>query len=426
MRIARHSLPFLTLLFAASLVSIHAQTVSSTPAELEGKRLDIATRWLSSLCVLSSGDFYSVGVQDLDEAFNAWIQKTTTTCNKPAPIKVGKSTVDLRYLKRLARVGELRLQRQQLATSVIGVTQGDASTVLPRPLTNPQSAIYAFGGPVHFDEFYVGADVRSAMCALNDNFTQPDPHCSDRKYVSAGRDKDIYSRGLAAITLDLNFAQVPLFQNGLLVTDPAAIHYPRWTKTVTGNLDPKKLFRSTAEWKGFAANLGKLPSPFADKGKITDQALQTLCGLPQTISPLLSNEQVAEDCLRYITIGGKTQRLILSVMPTINVAATTPFELSKQGTSYRSSNSAGESLYTVTANWNLRNIFAPASTRVDALNTLKASDPRTPDKLTVADDEKLRIRARVQRMYIELKETPEVVQKDLWWDRFETAVLLIQ
>ena len=418
---------FVCVVLLMCLGPLNAHADSNTSDSKVGKRLDIAARWLDSLCVLSQGDLHTVPMQQLNDELDAWVSKTdpAPNCKAPKPIEVDRSTVDLRYIKRLARVGEFRLQRQQLATSVVGVIQGEPSTTTARPLFNPQSSIYSVGGPVHFDEFYVGADVRSAVCALDKSFIKVvgvQDKCSDADYVAAGRKRDAYSRGLASITLDINFAQIPLFQNGLLVTDPAAINYPRMTKTVTGSFDPKKLFRSAAEWKALATNLKDIPAFDKDN---KDKALRLVCGTGE-IDPVLGNQSVAEGCLKNLTVGGKAEQFMLSVLPTVNVSATTPFELSKQGTSYRASDSAGESLYTVTASWNLRNIIAPASVRADALANLKKADPRMTPKLTVDEADKMRMRSKVSRMYIELKGDQECAGKDEWWDRFEQAVLILQ
>jgi hypothetical protein len=283
-------------------------------------------------------------------------------------------------------------------------------------------------GPLHLDEFYVGADTRAALCDIDSVFqtasdpNSGDPNCKKRSYLFATRSLDTLARFASSMTLDLNFSMVPKFQSSLLVTDPGAISYPSWSKTITGSFNPAKLFRSSTELKGVAGYVGKIP---ALSGENVDVALRSLCGTPGA-DPLLHIAKSTDDCLRHITVGSTFQRTVLLTVPRINVTATTPFDLTKVQSSFvPPPNKAGKSLYNVTLNWDLRSIFASTTTRLDAINALKSSDPAAQKPQSEIDNARLQARRQVAMMFMELKLDRNRSQSDIWWDRFEALALLV-
>ena len=410
----------------------------------QDKKLSVATDWLYRLCVVPNGDFQAMSPNALRDAFDSWVKKSQDggSCDPKTfadakdstlPIRVDVSSIRLNAWERIARMPQFRTQIQQTPDYVYGILQGAPANTLSQFFPNPDHAILSYGGPIHFDELYVSADTRVAICTvLDDVNTQikksdptanppTDQRCTEPGYLLANRARDNLTRIGAAVTLDISFSQVPKYQAPIIITSFSGLNFPSYSKTITGSFDTSKLFRSAAELKGVAGYVGKLNPKTSAISK--DAVLQDFC---RHKADDLADERKTADCIRAITIGDVPKRLAISLMPRVDVKATSPFDLSKYGTSFIAPpNRAGRSLYSVTLNWDLRSLIPSTKDRLDAFNALKAlHDPA----MNPADDKQTKEalwRRQVSSLYLELSRMPERSLDAAWWARFEATVLRV-
>jgi hypothetical protein len=415
--------------------------------EDQQRRIIVATNWLYSLCVVPNGDFQAITPIELRDAFEAWAKSNQDTAQcepkafkatKPASplLVVEVSSIRLRPWERIARMPQFRTQIQQTPAYVYGVLQGAPANTPSQFFPNPDHSIFSYGGPVHFDELYVGADTRVAICTVLDDLYQkanqenpkanirPDKRCTDSGYLLANRVRDNFTRIGAAVSLDINFSQVPKFQSPIVITSLSNLNFPEWSKTITGSFDASKLFRSATEMKGIAGYVGKvnLKSNYGVNLMDKNTILRDLCDRK---SDELNDPTNTTHCIQAITVGGMAKRLAISILPRIDVKAISPFDLSKYGSSFVAPpNRAGRSLYTVTLNWDLRSLIPSTASRLDALTAIKSlhdSEDKPP-----LDDKKIREalwRRQVAASYLELRSMPERSLDPVWWSRFEAILM---
>lgn len=447
--------------------------------QLQANRLQVATAWLSNLCVLPQGDFLLPTQADLTSAFAKWINSAATpSCEgnvpadssgkKPQPkIKADIDSLRLRPIERIARIGQFQLNIQQTPDYVYGIPEGAPPTTPSTFLPNNQHSLLSLGGPLFLNELYVPADTRVGICSALfpkdlDPLSKDDPNtrtqpgdtaslkrkakirntCGDSKYIEALRKKDYLFRLAAAMTLNINASQVPNYEPPILLKSLSSVGYPFWSKNITGSFTPSMLFRTAAEKKALAGYAGSLKIFYFDRKegmmiKVMNkpQVLNDLCNRGKGAPPdATESPDYTDKCISTITIGGLTQRLTISMLPVINVKVTTPFDLVKYGTSFiPPPDQAARSLYNVTFVWDLRSLLASTTQRLDAFNALVTlATPDTPDKTTPAQsksplsEEQLKEaqwRRAVAGLYIELQSIPSQCLNEQWWAKFETTVL---
>jgi hypothetical protein len=418
------------LLILAALVPPLGLTQEAT---LLDQRLNVATDWLYRLCVVPGGDFRNLDPAKLTDAFDVWSKSTqdAAQCDPkefkgakpPDPsLAVDVSAIRLSPWERIARIPQFRTQIQQAPDYVYGVVQDAPANTPNQFFPNPDHALFSYGGPIHFDELYVAADTRVAICSVLNDLKQADPdhRCNDDQYLLANRIRDNFTRFGAAVSLDINYSQVPKYQAPILVTSLSALQFPSYSKTITGSFDPSKLFRSPAEMKGIAGYAGKVT--LKDNGKVifdSDTVLHSICNYQLAD---LANKDKTATCIQAITIGDVVKRLAISVLPRLDVKALSPFDLSKYGSSFVAPpNKAGRSLYTVTLNWDLRSIVPTTAARLDAFNAIKSL--HDPKPVSDKDIKEAQWRRQVASLYLELRRTPDRAEDSAWWNRFETIVL---
>jgi hypothetical protein len=435
--------------------------VIASPAQDDASvkaRFGVAAGWLTQLCVLKGGTFESLDLEELAAAFVAWENDTTDVdkCNAasstsqkqpPSPhVAVDVSALRLNAWQRVARMGQFQVDIQQTPDYVYGVLQGQPSSTPSRFLPDPEHAIVSLGGPLFLNELYVGADTRVGVCsALDLKALHADDPCFDPLYVEARRVRDNVLRVTAAMALNINFSQVPRYQSQVVLTSLQSFGVPEWSKTITGSFDPSMLFRSMNEKKALAGYAGQLADalsaaggsfvPVSDKvdgttstNKFTrDTIVQDLCDSEKATTQKFTSEKFTDNCIARMTIGGTTQRLVISLLPVINVKVTSPFDLAKYGTNFIAPpGKAGQSLYDVTLTWNLRNLIPSASSRLDAYNAAAALAKPATAPASPADQmqqKQTQWKRTVAKMYIELKGIPTRSLDEEWWARFESLVI---
>ena len=141
---------------------------------IDGGRYDIASMWLSDLCVIPVGALWKQSPSELSKAFDDWrqgkVNDSACSTGEPAGAANGNE-LDLSKTKlypsvpdRLFRMAELATEAQQTPDYVFGAIENAPPGTVSTFLANTDHGIFSYGGPVHFDELFVGADQRVALC----------------------------------------------------------------------------------------------------------------------------------------------------------------------------------------------------------------------------------------------------------------------
>jgi hypothetical protein len=387
-------------------------------------RLRTAQAWLTTLGLPPEAQISDpISLEAYLDTWASADEHSNTQSSGETPILDLKSyqavpTMGDRFLRAL----QFRTEIQQTPDYVYGVLEGAPAGTVGGYHANPDHGIFGYGGPIHFDELYVSSKSRTELCtavtkSLGKTHMSPGDlkgkarglQCDD-KYLRSNRGIDKVARLASAVTLDIRVVQVPLFENGIVITadSPSRV---KWTPTLTGSFDPSKFVRTPADTKALADYGLEHKSEFVGH----------VCG-----TSLPSSPPGPSKCVSAFALGGPLKRTLISVLPKVNVQVTTPFDLAKYGNTFvEPPNKNGRSLYNVTLNWDLHNAVPSADDRVAAINNLtnmvKPSAAPAEDKSQKIPDSAKR--KRIEIYYLELANHPSASLDESFWRDFRKQIL---
>ena len=430
-----------------------ASGVQSTPTK--ETKLSLAKLWLKPLCVVENGDFLTSDMtpEKLARKFDDWLNAKTTdpacamvsstadssdSSEKPLPeskkIAVKFDSLFPNTWLRILRTAEFRLNVQQTPSYVYGIKQGDPPNTPSSFLANPNHGILSYGGPLHLEEMFVDSSTRMSAClAFQDAGNPPVESCNQDIFILAERKRDYIARVATAVTVDLKYSEVPRFESGV-ISEEHNVVFPKYSRIVSGTFDPAKLFRSAAETKalGDYSRKFKLYHHDSHRPDLSENAhaidlFTRFCGDDANVS---KDDTTASACISDFALGRKTQRLLVSFIPRIDVTVTSPFDLAKYGSLFiQPPNRAGESLYNVALSWNFHSVIPSASSRVDNLKTMTSirrgvkNDEVSKSK---SDAALVQWKMKVRNCYLTLLVEPDRSSDEDWWKKFTSLMTLMQ
>jgi hypothetical protein len=454
-------MPKLLTLFLGLVIIFPCQSFSQEP--YQQARLVIAKQWLSVIGVNYQSEIGPDTAMQLQEALESWRKGTVPkhevaapelrTQPKPAgnyPEDRGKSTtptdvrtsdqehLNLDYLfpgivKRMLRVTSFSAEFLR-TPNYVAVQQGSQTVIAP----NPDHGLLSLGGTLNFAELYISPDLRASACEIIAKETsdgtgkpvdtsgkQPLDRCKNPAYLAGTNRSELWGRFATATTIKVLVSEVPRIEAGVNISSIPGASNIKWTPTITGTFDPTVFFHTAADWKTIGAHYQKLlSSGLIDEDNKTffEHVLPTAC---RADSP---GAKVGFDkCYDALLGPSHIKLLFMSIVPTVDVKAYTPFDYVKIApTTLVEPPSSGKTIYDVTLSWDLHRLFPSTTDRVNALTAYQGlishSDPPLNKRAnTSADDGDWK--RRIEALYVELSQTPSICKDQAWWTHFRSVVL---